>query len=778
MKFTAGFWNLKDGMEGIFPAGVYETESDENSLEVFAPTRPVPVRGATLNNPVLSVHLSSPLPDVIRVCVTHFKGTQRSEPEFRIADGKPSVRIEDAGEHLAFSSGDLTAQIRRGDGWQITFRNSEKVLTCSGRQNLGYMTDTATGQVYMKEELALGVGECIYGLGERFTPFVKNGQVVDMWNADGGTASEMAYKNVPFHLSSRGYGVFVRHPEKVSYEVGSEKVERVGFSVPGEQLEYFVINGPSPLEVLERYTALTGRPALPPQWSFGLWLTTSFTTEYDEETVTGFVQGMADRDLPLHVFHFDCFWMKGLHWVDFEWDPAVFPDPEAMLRRLKARGLNICVWINPYIAQRSALFDEGMENGYLLKRPDGNVLQCDKWQAGMALVDFTNPEAYRWYQDKLAALVEMGVDCFKTDFGERIPTDVEYWDGADPVKMHNYYTHLYNKAVFEVLEQRKGKGEALLFARSATAGGQQFPVHWGGDCTATFESMAESLRGGLSLGMSGFGFWSHDIGGFESTAPPDVYKRWVAFGLLSSHSRLHGSNSYRVPWLYDQEAVDVLRHFTKLKCRLMPYLFQKAVESHRRGAPVLRAMVLEFPDDPGCATLDRQYMLGDALLVAPVMDRDGRVEYYLPPGTWTDFATGEEAEGGRWHCGSYDYMSLPLYARPNSMIPVGAEDSRPDYDLADGVTFHLFRPADGACIHSTVPDADGQTATSLEISRDGQRLMLTPVQAAAPWNVLLRNVPLAASVDGGRQQECPLGTLITPEAPEAEVRLRLPAHSF
>ncbi len=773
MKFTAGFWNLKDGIQGIFPAEVYETEVDDNSLEIFAPTRPVPVRGATLNNPVLSVHLSSPLPNVIRVRVTHFKGTQRSEPEFGITDNNPPVRIEDADEHLAFSSGDLRAQICKNDGWGITFRNAEKVLTGSGRKNMGYMTDTTTGRVYMKEELALSVGECIYGLGERFTPFVKNGQVVDMWNADGGTASEMAYKNIPFYLSSRGYGVFVRHPEKVSYEVGSEKVARVGFSVPGEHLEYFVINGPSPLEVLERYTELTGRPALPPQWSFGLWLTTSFTTEYDEETVTGFVQGMADRDLPLHVFHFDCFWMKGLHWVDFQWDPAVFPEPEAMLQRLKARGLKICVWINPYIAQRSVLFREGMENGYLLKRPDGNVYQRDKWQAGMALVDFTNPEAYRWYQNKLAGLVDMGVDCFKTDFGEEIPTDVEYRDGADPVKMHNYYTHLFNKAVFKVLEKKKGKEEAVLFARSATAGGQQFPVHWGGDCSATFESMAESLRGGLSLGMSGFGFWSHDIGGFESTAPPDVYKRWVAFGLLSSHSRLHGSNSYRVPWLYDQEAVDVLRHFTKLKCRLMPYLFQKAVEAHRHGAPVMRAMVLEFPDDPGCAALDRQYMLGDALLVAPVMDRDGRVEYYLPPGAWTDFVSGEEKQGGRWYRDSYDFMSLPLYARPNSVIPVGADDSRPDYELAENVTFHLFSPDDGACIYSEVPAGNGQPATALEISRDGQQLSLKPGRAAAPWNVLLRNVPHAASVDGGNQQASALGTLITPDHPETEVRLKL-----
>ena len=267
-----------------------------------------------------------------------------------------------------------------------------------------------------------------------------------------GTGSEQAYKNVPFYLTNRGYGVFVNHPEEVSFEVASEKVSRVQFSVWGQTLDYFVIYGPTPKEVLMKYTALTGKPALPAAWSFGLWLTTSFTTSYDEQTVTSFIQGMADRDLPLHVFHFDCFWMREFHWCDFEWDGRAFPDPPAMLQRLKERGLRICVWINPYIAQLSPLFAEGKANGYLLKKPDGDVWQTDQWQAGMGIVDFTNPDACRWYGDKLRSLLDMGVDCFKTDFGERIPTDVVYADGSDPLKMHNFYSYLYNKLVFDVLE--------------------------------------------------------------------------------------------------------------------------------------------------------------------------------------------------------------------------------------------------------------------------------------------------------------------------------------
>jgi alpha-D-xyloside xylohydrolase len=490
--------------------------------------------------------------------------------------------------------------------------------------------------------------------------------------------------------------------------------------------------------VLRKYTALTGRPALPPAWSFGLWLSTSFTTSYDESTVTSFVDGMAERGLPLSVFHFDSFWMREFHWCDFEWDPRTFPDPAGMLSRLKDRGLRICLWINPYIAQRSALFAEGAEKGYLLQRPDGGVWQWDRWQAGMALVDFTNPEACAWYAGKLKALMDMGVDCFKSDFGERVPTDVVWHDGSDPQRMHNYYTHLYNRTVFELLQKERGEGDAVVFARSATAGGQQFPVHWGGDCESTFESMAESLRGGLSLAASGFGYWSHDIGGFEGTPDPTTFKRWIAFGLLSSHSRLHGSESYRVPWLIDDESVDVLREFTSLKLRLMPYLFQAAVHAHDTGEPVMRPMVVQFPGDPACASLDRQYMLGPDLLVAPVFSADGSVDFYLPEGRWTHLLDGEVVEGGRWLHETYDAHSLPLFVRPGAVIATGNRSDRPDYPYADGVTLTAYELEDGARVTAVVPAVDGTRAAVFEVSRDGAQVRVSRTGTVdAPWSVVV-----------------------------------------
>ena len=500
-------------------------------------------------------------------------------------------------------------------------------------------------------------------------------------------------------------------------------------------------------EVLMRYTDITGKPSLPAPWTFGLWLSTSFTTNYDEETVNSFVDGMLSREIPLKVFHFDCFWMKDFSWCDFTWDERVFPDPQGMLARLKEKGLKICVWINSYIAQESTLFEEGAKNGYFLKRANGDVWQWDMWQPGLAIVDFTNPAAREWYSSKLEALMDMGVDCFKTDFGERIPTDCVYFDGSDPVKMHNYYTYLYNKTVYEVIKKKKGKEEAVLFARSATVGGQKFPVHWGGDCWSDYESMEESLRGGLSLTSSGFGFWSHDIGGFESTSTPDVYKRWCAFGLLSTHSRLHGSTSYRVPWAYDEEAVDVVRFFAKLKASLMPYLYRNAVETSKTGIPMMRSMVLEYTQDKNCEYLASQYMLGDSLLVAPIFNENSMAEFYLPEGTWTSYLTGEVKEGKRWYKEEYDYLSIPLFVRENSIVAQGAVDTDAVYDYAKDVTFRVYALKEGKSVESVVYSQTNKVETTILVSHtDGAYTVKTT--GAKAHKVVLKNIGKVQNVTG------------------------------
>ena len=604
MKFSNGCWLQKEGTECFAPQQVYFTTIDEKKVTLCVPTNRINHRGDTLGYINLTVVITSPAPEIIRVQTYHHMGRLDKGPHFdlELTEALP-LEVTDSDDLITVKSGSLSLEITKKQ-WSMTYKRGDEVITKSSGRDLACMKtnwrglayDAAgdTENTYMRQQLSLGVGELIYGLGERFTPYTKNGQSVDIWNADGGTSTEQSYKNIPFFLSNKGYGVLVNHPEKVSFEIATEMVTRTAFSVEGGYLDYFFINGPTMKDTLVHYTDLTGKPSLPAPWTFGLWLSTSFTTNYDEDTVMSFVNGMLDRGIPLRTFHFDCFWMKDFHWSNFIWDDRVFPDPEGMLKRIKAKGLNICVWINSYIGQESELFAEGCEKGYFIKRTNGDAWQWDMWQPGMAIVDFTNPAAYKWYQDLLEKLLDMGVDCFKTDFGERIPTEnVVYYDGSDPKKMHNYYTYLYNKCVYELLERKRGKGEAVLFARSATVGGQKFPVHWGGDCWSDYESMEESLRGGLSLCMSGFGFWAHDIGGFENTSTADVYKRWVAFGLLSSHSRLHGSSSYRVPWVYDDEAVDVVRFFTRLKATIMPYLYKTAIQANHTGIQIGRASCRE-----------------------------------------------------------------------------------------------------------------------------------------------------------------------------------------
>ncbi|RKL68117.1 alpha-xylosidase [Salipaludibacillus neizhouensis] len=761
MKFNDGNWMTKNGVKINNPKAVQDIKINENSLLLYAHCNHQNTRGDTLSGPLISINVTSPAENVIRVQAWHFSNDGEKQPNFKIADDHVNSIIEKSDNNVKFSSGSLNLKINI-DNFGMMFLDEDRELTFEGSRGLAWIQDKDE-KSYMQGQLNIGVGEQFYGLGERFTPFVKNGQSIDIWNKDGGTSSEQAYKNVPFYLSNKGYGVFVNHPENVSFEVGSEVVSKVNFSVEGEYLDYYFINGPTPKDVLGRYTALTGKPALPPAWSFGLWLSTSFTTKYDEQTVNHFVDGMLEREIPLSVFHFDCFWMKEMEWCNFEWDSENFPDPVGMLKRLKEKGLKICVWINPYIAQKSKLFDEAKKNGYLLKKINGEVWQWDLWQPGMGIVDFTNPQACEWFGDKLRELIDMGVDSFKTDFGERIPTNVIYSDGSDPERMHNYYSYLYNEVVFNVLKEKLGEKEAIVFARSATTGGQKYPVHWGGDCDSTYESMAESLRGGLSLTMSGFGYWSHDIGGFENKASPDVFKRWTAFGLMSSHSRLHGSSSYRVPWMFDEEAVEVTKYFARLKNKLMPYLYQAATENHHTGVPVMRAMILEFPDDAACETLDRQYMLGDTIMVAPIFNEKGMSHYYLPNGKWTHLLTGEVKKGGAWFKEYNNYFHMPLFVRENSILPIGANEDYADYDYAENVTFHLYEIADGAEISKSISDKNGELLGSITVKRRGEQLNIDHGLHQRKITLFLKGHSKIESVSDGVWNIEPNGVKIIPQ---------------
>lgn len=787
MKFTEGYWEKNERANASCVVQVDSVRQIKNGIRILAVFKPVNSRADQLDNGMMELTFTACGQDVVQAEYTHFKGYDTKEPRFQLqlTELKDHPEFEMTKEEAVWKWGKLSIRVGIRE-FYIRFERDGKLLTAHSSKNVGYMRYNReystkfpgrgylaeNGTPYILSEFLLTAGTNVYGLGERFTAFVKNGQSVDCWNEDGGTASQVSYKNIPFYITDHKYGVFVDHSAPVSFEVASEKVEYVGVSTEGESLRYYLIMGENMKEVLGHYSEMTGRPPLVPAWSFGLWLSTSFTTEYEEETAMSFVRGMEERQLPLDVFHFDCFWMKAFHWCDFEWNPDIFPCPEEMLERYHRKGLKVCVWINPYISQNSQLFDEGKAYGYFLMRKDGlGIRQMDNWQPGMAVVDFTNPGAVAWYQKKLKKLLDMGVDCFKTDFGERIPIDVAYYDGSDPYAMHNYYTYIYNRAVFELLIKEKGEQEAVLFARSATAGSQQFPVHWGGDCIGTFESMAETLRGGLSLSLSGFAYWSHDIGGFEETAKPAVYKRWLQFGLLSTHSRLHGSKSYRVPWMFGEEAVEVCREFTRLKLSLMPYLYRLAIDARDTGMPIMRPMILEYESDPAARYLDQQYMLGPGILVAPIFNEEGRAEYYLPEGTWTHLISGEERTGGRWYVETYDFHSLPLFVAGNTLLPVGDNRESASYHYPSGVEIRIYRLEKDEEISCMVPNEYGVESLQISAIRRKEKIILKSRGENQKISYCLINYHNINGIYGGHYRDGDKGIEIYPDKEVVEIDL-------
>lgn len=698
MKYLNGNWLVKDGFSIDYGQCIYDSRIEDNKLTLWVPFKEITDPGMTLDDGMITLEISSPRENIINTKIINYRGSVDHGPNFKLNQDKNiSPEIKETVDKFIFKSGKTKLEISKGSQILFHYFYENELKAEVAARSIARIFDPDSN-VHMSNSFVLEPGEKIYGLGERFSNFVKNGQEIEMWNADGGTETMQSYKNIPLYLSNRKYGIFVDSSEKVSYEIASQQVDRVEFSVPDQTLSYYFIGGSDNKEVLDHYTALTGRPPLLPAWSYGLWLTTSFTTKYDEQTVMSFINGMLKRKIPLSVFHFDCCWMKPTEWCNFEWDPDIFPDPEGLLKKIHNKGIKICVWINPYIAQKSRLFDEGMKNGYFIKKTNGDIWQWDKWQAGMAIVDFTNPDAISWYQGYLKELLSQGVDVFKTDFGERIPSKgVKFFDGSDPKKMHNYYTLLYNKVVTEAIADVKGEKEALVFARSATVGNQCYPVHWGGDSSSNYSSMAETLRSGLSFGMSGFGYWSHDISGFEASATPDLYRRWTQFGLLSSYSRYHGSTTYKVPWLYGEKSVENTKKYTNLKLKLLPYLMAMSNEVHYHGTPILRSMVLEFPDDPGCEDLDMQYMLGSNLLVAPIFNDQGLATFYVPKaeGTWISILAGKAYEGGKWYKEKFDDITLPLLARPNSVIVTGRYNNETMYDYTDHPIVNVYEMKDG-----------------------------------------------------------------------------------
>lgn len=509
----------------------------------------------------------------------------------------------------------------------------------------------------MNAVMALSPGERIYGCGESFQSFNKRGEKVVLWTDDAnGVQNETMYKPIPFYMSNRGYGVFMHHSSPISIDFGKYFSGVNSMMIGDDELDLFIFLG-EPKDILDEYTDLTGKSPMPPLWSFGFWM--SRITYFSEKDGMEAAANLRKHQIPSDVIHFDTGWF-GVDWRnDYTFPTDRFPDPAKMLKEFRKQGFEISLWQLPYFTPKNVLFKELVEKDLVVRDWKGNIPYED------AVLDFTNPKTIAWYQEKIKGLLESGVAVIKVDFGEAAPEKGIYHSGRTGFYEHNIYPLRYNKAVADITKEVTG--HSFIWARSAWAGSQRYPVHWGGDAATSNSAMAATLRGGLSFGLSGFSFWSHDIGGFVTAAPEDLYRRWTPFGMLTSHVRSHG-NPPTEPWEYSEEFMEVFRKADNMRYELMPYIYAQAKHSSENGLPMLRAMFVEYPNDPGSWLVDDQYLFGSDMLVAPLFEDVESRDVYLPPGQWIDYQSGESYSGG-WHHIEAGEIPVVVLVKDGSVIP-------------------------------------------------------------------------------------------------------------
>jgi len=585
-------------------------------------------------------------------------------------------------------------------------------------------------QHHIRESVSVRPGESFYGLGEKFTSLDKWNQEIPLWAVDSGNVSSYrSYKNVPFLLSSSGYGLFIHSSYPMLFRMGSESTITYSVHIEDSQLDMFLIFGPSFKHILKRYSELTGFAPVPPKWSFGFWISRAgYRSREEVETV---IKEMRKRGFPCDVLSLDPWWMGEGPWCSYVWDEKQFPNPAEMMQWMKAQGIRTCLWIHPYVPKGSPLYLEGEGLGFFIKKETGEVSPVVEAFSGndLGAVDFTNPKAIAWWQSKLELLHDMGVSVFKTDFGEQAPLDAVYNDGRGGLEMHNIYPLLYNRAAFELSKKKFGHG--LVWGRSAYAGSQRYPVQWGGDSYSTLDQLSCQVRALLGYGLSGVPFCSHDIGGFDysphffddtynvdfkesyndsikDTYPKDaeVYIRWLQVGVFSSHIRAHGKQA-REPWTYGEEAEKISKKFLTLRYRLLPYIYSQAVISSQTGLPMVRPMLLEFQEDRNTQRLDLQYMFGESFLVAPVFTQDHIVDVYLPKGVWIDFWTKEMISGATWIKVNVPLETIPLWVREGAIIPNGPDIEFVEQEVLNNRTIEIYSPIERSGI--TIEDEDRQS---------------------------------------------------------------------
>ncbi len=503
----------------------------------------------------------------------------------------------------------------------------------------------------------LAPGEKIFGCGESFTSLNKVGQKVHLTVTDPqGPETDQMYKPVPFFMSNRGYGVFMHTSAPATCDFGASYIGADRIFMKDEKMDFFFFIG-EPKEILDEYTNITGKSPMLPLWSFGTWM--SRISYFTQDEGLDIAKQLRANKIPADVIHFDTGWF-GVDWqCDYEFSKDRFADPVAMLKTLKDKNFHTCLWQLPYFTPKNALFSEIIEKGLNVRNDAGGMPYED------AVLDFSNPEAVKWYQGHIAHLLSEGVATIKCDFGEAAPLGGLYHSGKTGLYEHNLYPLRYNKALWEVINRETGEG--IIWARSAWAGSQRYALHWGGDAATTNTGMLGDLRGGLSFGLSGFSFWSHDIGGFVTASPEEIYRRWLPFGFLSSHSRAHGAPPTE-PWLISKDFTDAFRACAEMKYKLMPYVYAQAKDCSNRGLPMVRALFIEFPGDPGAWNVEDEYMFGSQILVAPLLESGTERTCYLPKGKWIDYQTGKVYDGG-YQTIKAGKIPCVILVRDGSLIP-------------------------------------------------------------------------------------------------------------
>jgi alpha-D-xyloside xylohydrolase len=714
------------------PAG----ESFEN--DKFAEEFPV---GEYERDHSLPFALSFVTPRTLRIRLGTRRGPLRPADSPMLVGDPPqddSWRTRETDQEVTYASAAGAVRITR-DPWHLELRDaSGRLLT--GTQNVwdSYclinsdptpfsFVRTADGlQRRLAATFTLAPDEKIYGCGESFTRLNKRGQKIPIWMIDAHSAQTPdMYKPIPFFLSSRGYGMFVHTSAPLTFDFGCSYDGANTIYLGDDELDLFVFFG-SPKEILSEYTALTGRSPVPPLWSFGLWM--SRITYESEEEAREVARGLREHRIPADVIHLDTGWFEEDWRCNYEFSASRFDDPQRMLADLKEQNFRVSLWQLPYFTPKNELYREAIEGGYAVLDADGRPPTED------AIVDFSNPDAVEWYQQKLAGLLRMGVSAIKVDFGEAAPLHGTYASGRSGFYEHNLYPLRYNRAAAEITHEVTG--DWIIWARSTWAGSQRYPVHWGGDAENTDSAMAASLRAGLSLGLCGFSFWSHDIGGFVYRTPRGLYRRWMPFGMLTSHSRCHGVPP-KEPWHYDEEFTDDFRRAVELKYRLLPYIYTQARLCSERGYPMIRPLFFEYPEDPTSWLVEDEYLFGESILVAPLMEEVEERSVYLPPGEWVDYQSARVYEGERWHTLSAGEIPVVILVRAGTVVP-HAELSQSTAELDwSRIELRTFVIASTATASGAVflPELGENISLQVDRVEDGWRLATDPVGSTTGWEV-------------------------------------------